>query len=88
MNVDSTGLEQGPLVGPAVRAICREAPKGVEQQGPPDPLRRLRNRELGSIDRLRDSAIDNALHGLDDRQDGDRRPVTVRRHDDRVNEGR
>ena len=75
MDRDSTGLEQGGLVGPRLGAVGRESLVRRAQQAAPDALRRLGGAERLAVDGRPDDRPVDALEGLGDRQDRDRRAV-------------
>ena len=84
MDGDSTGLEQGGLVGELARAVRRERRPRVEQEPAPRALRRLGRRAAPTRSTVpRTTPVPHPLERLGDGQDRERRAVAR----DRVGDG-
>jgi len=83
MDGQSTGLEQGGLIGERLRPVGRERPIGPTEDVGPDALRCLRGAEVGAIPRADDRPVGReALDRVPDRHDRDRGAVGSRRQGD------
>ena len=87
MDGDSTGLQQGGLIGPGLGRVRRESVIGRAQEAVPDALGRLRGDELGAVDGRDDDLAIDPLDGLGHGHDRDGRPVPGRRPDHRLHQG-
>jgi hypothetical protein len=71
MNGDSTGLEQGGLIGPGLGAIRRELAERATKQSAAHALGRLRGSQFVTIDGRGNDAVLHALDRFGDRDNRD-----------------
>ena len=77
MDGDSTGLEQGGLVGELGRTVGRERGPRVQEQAPPGALRRLGGGQRLARDRRLDPPVVHPLERLGDGEHRQRRAVRL-----------
>jgi len=82
MDADCTGHQQGGLIGEPFRTVGRVSAERFAQQAGSRTLGGLRRDEVRSVHRLAQGSVSQVPDGIGHRDNGNCRPVFVRRHGD------